>query len=111
MASRNGRHPARSPALSVPSSSRKKETSRDSVIATVATAAHRHSRPHRNRPATDESVPAGRRWNQRAASRIKGSSTAIDRNPTARSASGPKLASPSAFTGRPASSAAVVTAR
>ena len=43
-------------------------------------------------------------WN----SVVTGSSTAIDRNASARSARGPKLGRPSVFSGRPASSAATV---
>jgi hypothetical protein len=54
-------------------------------------------------------VPAGRRCNHCAASRITGRNAAIMMNSNAMSTSGPKLAIPSAFCGRPATSAPIQT--
>ncbi|CAM5248815.1 hypothetical protein SFUMM280S_09358 [Streptomyces fumanus] len=67
----------------------------------TATARQRASQPQRSRPATDDTVPAGRRPTQRVASRTRGSIKAMNDRSRTVLGSGPKSIEPSGSSGRP----------
>jgi len=98
---RNVPHPTHALLSSEPlgSPGRKNETTTSSAVAGRAARRHQASHRHRSRPVTDDTVPAGRRPGQSAASRTSGRTRAMYVRSSAVPAIGPKSTSPSGSSG------------